>query len=259
MPAWRRRRVVWFAYFQASLTRKQICGPESGQRSQLPAVGTASEPDVISFLLEIQTDQAIRSRIVWNCRRGRWVRRPPSNSGARLVILKTPQRLRPRNEARVMRRTRNVFLFAAFVIAGCLFAPLLFSNWELMKGEKRALAAAREIHRGVEATRNERKVDHAKRFEGWSLRDLRINVKRELESKDLIEHIGTSPGLSLWVYPDTWSEASPARKAASTSLVWELFFRSRPGNTSLPIFEFGTKRHVANYSPDSGLADLPRS
>ncbi|HEV8001643.1 MAG TPA: hypothetical protein VGP63_17280 [Planctomycetaceae bacterium] len=157
-----------------------------------------------------------------------------------------------------MRRSRKAFLFAAFVVAGCALAPLLFSDSEMVQGEKRALEAAREIRRGIEATRNERKVDHATRFEGWSLKDLRINVKKEVKSEDIVEHVDTSAGLSLWVYADTWSEASPARRAASTSLVWERFFHGRPRNTPMPIFEFGTKRQVANYSPDSGLTDWPQ-
>lgn len=129
---------------------------------------------------------------------------------------------------------------------------------EVVKSEKRAAVTAREIRRAVEAVRNERKVDHAKRFEGWTQTDLLINVKKEVIAKDIVDHIDTSASPTLWVYADSWSEASPARRAASSSLVWERFFHGKPGNTPLPVFEVGTKRQVATYSRDSGLVDSPQ-
>jgi hypothetical protein len=126
---------------------------------------------------------------------------------------------------------------------------------EVVKSEKRAAETAREIRRGIEAARNERKVDHAKRFGDWSQKDLLMGVKKEVKSKDMVDHIDPSPSPTLWVYADTWGESSPARRAASTSLVWERFFRGKPGNTPLPVFEVGTKRQVATYSRDGGLVD----
>ncbi|HEV8004154.1 MAG TPA: hypothetical protein VGP63_30090 [Planctomycetaceae bacterium] len=159
-----------------------------------------------------------------------------------------------------MRRAKIAFLFVAVVIGGgALLAPLLLSNSESMKGEERAAEAAREIHKGVEAARNEPKVDHAKRFGDWSEKDLRMGVKKEVLLKDIVDHVDKSAKPALWIIEDGWKEASVGRRAGCASLVWERFFRGKPGNTPLPIFDVGTKRQVATYSRDGGLVDSPSS
>jgi hypothetical protein len=156
-----------------------------------------------------------------------------------------------------MRRAKIAFLFVAVVIGGgALLAPLLFSNSESMKGEERSAEAAREIHKGVEAARNEPKVDHAKRFGDWSQKDLLMGVKKEVLLKDVVNHVDTAKP-SLWINEESWKDASVGRRVSCASLVWERFFRDKPGNTPLPIFEVGTKRQVATYSRDGGLVDSP--
>jgi hypothetical protein len=159
-----------------------------------------------------------------------------------------------------MRRAQIAFLFVAVVIGGgALLAPLLLSNSESMKGEERAAEAAREIHKGVEAARNEPKVDHAKRFGDWSQKDLLMGVKKEVLLKELVNHVDASAKPSLWINEESWKDASVGHRAACTSLFWERFFRGKPGNTPLPIFDAGTKRQVATYSRDGGLVDSPSS
>jgi hypothetical protein len=162
-----------------------------------------------------------------------------------------------------MRRAQIAFLFVAVVIGGgALLAPLLLSNSESMKGEERSAEAAREIHKSVEAARNEPKVDHAKRFGDWSQKDLLMGVKKELLLKDIVHHVDghfNAAKPSLWINEESWKDASVGRRVSCASLVWERFFRDKPGNTPLPIFDAGTKRQVATYSRDGGLVDSPSS